>query len=500
MMTPEEPTLLSSDALARQRLREELESTFFVEAGAGTGKTTALVTRIVALVASGRLAEMERLAAITFTEAAAGELRARIRRDLEREARDAADEAVRTRCRRAAVEVDLATIQTIHSFAATLLRTFPIEAGLPPGFEVLDQIQSDLAFEERFRAWLHDEIPSDRPEDRARREMVRRALLLGLTFRDLRDLAHALQEQADLLTPTTTWPREVPPDPVEIANAWGRAVLGLRDFLPHARQGEADVLVRQIRRVELAATRLADARDADAALAALQGFPKPQTNQGNQNDWNADASGTKPVRAIKETLRQAWDAIADALAQHRRVVLADLLAYARDFTLAYAAERRRQGQATFHDLLTWARDLLRDDPGVRARAQRRFARIFVDEFQDTDPLQAEIVWFLVGDPDDAPAENWWEVRPVPGKLFVVGDPKQSIYRFRRADVGIYSRILATVPSDQCVVLSRNFRSLPPILAWVNFHFARRMVGAPGVQARYVPLSAAEERPSGGAGG
>src|ERR1700694_2721538 len=147
-----------SDTDARERLRTELNTTFFVEAGAGTGKTTALVTRIVELIAAGAL-QMERLAAITFTEAAAAELRDRIRQDLDDAALNRADANERQLCEQAAHQVDLASIQTIHAFAGALLRTYPLEANLPPNFTMLAEIQQERAFEDRFRAWLYDEVP-----------------------------------------------------------------------------------------------------------------------------------------------------------------------------------------------------------------------------------------------------------------------------------------------------------------------------------------------------
>src|SRR5712691_8840524 len=108
-----------ADRAARERLLREPATTFFVEAGAGTGKTTALVTRIVELVACDEL-PMERLASITFTEAAAAELRDRVRQALEQAAISRACTAEKARCETAAREVDLASVQTIHAFAGSL--------------------------------------------------------------------------------------------------------------------------------------------------------------------------------------------------------------------------------------------------------------------------------------------------------------------------------------------------------------------------------------------
>src|SRR5690606_17288384 len=128
------------------------------------------------------------------------------------------------------------------------------------------------------------------------------------------------------------------------------------------------------------------------------------------------------------------------------------------------------------DLLLKARDLVRDDSEVRASFQRRFARIFVDEFQDTDPLQAEILLLLAA--DDPAEADWRRVRPVPGKLFLVGDPKQSIYRFRRADVAIYRTVYAMLQSAGArrVSLRTSFRARPNIQRAINAAFAPVMTG------------------------
>ncbi len=122
-------TVLPADQAVRQRLLAELETTFFVEAGAGTGKTTALVSRIVELVARDGL-QMERLAAITFTEAAAAELRDRVRQDLERAAIGRDGAAEQECCARASRQVDLAAVQTIHAFAGALLRRESVAAAI----------------------------------------------------------------------------------------------------------------------------------------------------------------------------------------------------------------------------------------------------------------------------------------------------------------------------------------------------------------------------------
>src|ERR1051326_7510492 len=128
----------------------------------------------------------------------------------------------------------------------------------------------------------------------------------------------------------------------------------------------------------------------------------------------------------------------------------------RDLVEIYESLKAGAGKLDFVDLLIRTRNLLRDNDDVRLFMQRRFSHIFVDEFQDTDPLQAEILMLLAA--DDPSQRDWRDVRPVPGKLFMVGDPKQSIYRFRRADVGLYERVKWQLrAADAAVVRSEERR-------------------------------------------
>jgi ATP-dependent helicase/nuclease subunit A len=476
------------DQAARDRMRQDLDRTLFVEAGAGTGKTTALVGRIVALVAADRLS-LEHLVAITFTEAAAAELKERVRRELEKAAADGSrSPAERNRFRSAAAEVDLAAIQTIHAFAGSLLRTYPIEARLPPGFATWDDLQASFDFDERFRSWLYDEVVADSsPDGQERQDGLRRALLLGLTFEHLRALAEKLSEQTDFLAEVTWEASAALPDALAVANQIGPEVLGLRALVPLAKKGEDDRLVQLIRRVEAATEAMAAARDEDDALNALQSAGEIREHVGALRDWQSLPNGENPLRIIQQALGEARETVEATLAAHRQAALAKVLAYVRELVLTYECERRRAGVATFHDLLTWARDLLRDDADVRARIQTQYTHIFVDEFQDTDPLQAEIVWYLAADPVHLVSGGWQQAAIVPGKLFVVGDPKQSIYRFRRADIGLYSQIYGLADADQKPTLTQNFRSVPIVIDVINHHFSRDMAGDESVQARYVKL-------------
>ena len=461
------PSSLPADDPVRRRLREDFETTFFVEAGAGTGKTTMLVGRIVAMVAAGVL-EVPELVAITFTEAAAAELRARVRQELEN--------AGSAKTAEAAAMLEEASIDTIHSFAGSLLRAYPLEAELPPNFDTLDQIEQDLEFKERFRAWFEEAALKDLPSI-----SIKNALLLGLSPDRIENVARALHEHYDLLNGESSWPappaRRALPGAAELA----ARLRGLQRFRDDCLE-PSDRMLDRLDEMAMAAERLEESDNEGKALKALLLLDEKSVKVGRKDNWRGSA-----LWQLREELTGCLEEARQILDSRRQEILNGLLKALRDFVLEYAQERRDRGVATFHDLLTWARDLLRDHPEVRHRAQARWSRIFIDEFQDTDPLQAEIAFYLAARPGwEFPKDrHWLEAVLVPGKLFLVGDPKQSIYRFRRADIALYQKIQDRV--GEGVDLVQNFRSVPDVIEFVNDHFRSVMRFEPDVQPKYTAL-------------
>jgi ATP-dependent helicase/nuclease subunit A len=453
------------DAPARETIVGDLDRNLFVEAGAGTGKTTSLVARIVRLVATGRLAEIRGLAAITFTEAAAAELRERIRTELERAADPAggvADPAERLRCRAAAARVDEAVITTLHGFAQRILAEHPVAAGLPPAFEVDEGIPAELEFVARWGAFV-DEVLADP----ALTDDLRVAVTLRLSLDRLGEVARLLHDRWDRLHDSGAaagrGAAALDTDPSAVVAAL-RAAITL--YEPYA--DADDGLVRRITDEVLP---VAEAYDAAVAtgdplevLRVLDAVGIPRLgNAGTKDVWGDD----KP--AVLALLREAGEARDALLAELRTHALGRLLPEVVRFTVDWAAERRRTGRLHFHDLLVLARDLLWSDAEVRAALGRRWSVLVIDEFQDTDPLQVELVFALAAaDPSRLP-DRWDDLRLAPGRLLVVGDPKQSIYGFRGADISLWTR--AKQLFDGGVVhLQQNFRSVDSILGWVNALF------------------------------
>ena len=488
------PVMLT-DPQARELIATALDTTLIVEAAAGTGKTTALVGRIVKIIAEGK-AEVGGIVAVTFTEKAAGELKLRLREKLD-SARVAAghDEAQRVRLDEALKQLEQAHVGTIHAFCADLLRERPVEAGVDPLFEVLTEPASARLFDEAFGRWLQ-EVLAD-PPDGVRRALRRSAFggEDGPVDR-LRKAAWELAQWRDFTTPWTrnTFTREH--DIVSLVSLLHDVAELTRN--PSSTNDPLFYGTDPIRRLsdEIGLQQAFgdggavdfDGWEAglvdlsrDRALANLKQGRGASYRQGVARD--RVSSAISDLRARLDQFRMDADADLAALLQQE-------LRGALD---RYGQMKAKDGALDFLDLLLVARNLVRDNRGVREGFQDRFKRIFVDEFQDTDPLQAEILLLLAA--DDPSETDWRNARPLPGRLFLVGDPKQSIYRFRRADVAIYREVCRRVQDWGATLLhlTTSFRSVPEIQSFVNNAFAPVMTGDDlTLQAGYVPL--ARDRP------
>ena len=486
------PVDTRSDRDARHAIAASLDDTLIVEAAAGTGKTTELVGRIVTILAEGR-AEVGQIVAVTFTEKAAGELKLRLRERLDR-ARTAAgdDEERRKRLDAALKGLEEAHVSTIHGFCADLLRERPVEAGVDPLFEVLTESSAARLFNEAFDGWLQEQL-ADPPEG------VRRALRRSAFGGDdgpidrLRKAAWELTQWRDF---TAAWQRP----PFDRERQVDAAVAELHEFaaltrLASSRSDPFFTGTEPARRLsdEILLERSSGDDDAepdyDGREAALLDLSRDRTFAGvktGRGTWYGDGVARDRVVQARASLKVRLDQLRlDADADLAALLQQEL----RGAIDRYDTLKSRAGALDFLDLLLGARDLVRSNALVRAGFQRRFKRIFVDEFQDTDPLQAEILLLLSADDDRE--TDWRRARPRPGTLFLVGDPKQSIYRFRRADVGIYKEVCERLEAQGARLLRLNtsFRSVPGIQACVNNAFGPVMTGDPvTLQASYVPLA------------
>ena len=477
---------IPGDIAARRKISEQLDETLFVEASAGTGKTTSLVQRVVNLVASGRAA-IGSIAAITFTEAAAAELRDRARQELERAANDPArGETERSRCHEAAEDLGQAYFQTLHSFASALLHERPLEAGLPPGFETTDAIAAELRFDVAWNDWLGRQLEGD--TDIA--PHLTMALALGMTVRNLREVANAFHLNYDALQGMEF--NDAQPDCDYTTQPHRQAVAalvnGLQVLIEFCEKPEAQDRLHGYIDEKLQESRAMERENLEpleVCQRISEILPFKPGRGGSQANWSITP------KEVRDRLKEIETVV-------RSVALPPILRELQKFVLDYAIARREtDGRAEFQDLLVWTHELLRDNIEVRDHFRRRFTHLLIDESQDTDPIQAEIAMFLAEtvdanvEPGHRP-KDWEKITPEKGKLFVVGDPKQSIYRFRRADVNQMYQLLERMGGEKAKVeLTQNFRSQKPVTTWVNYLFEKWLgegtEDAEGhIQAEYPP--------------
>ena len=481
------------DAAERARIEQGgLHETLFVEAGAGTGKTHELVHRVVNLVLGG--VSLSAIAAITFTEAAGAELRDRLREAFEtRLAGDPSDtdpsdtdplDAERAACEQAMADIDQAAIGTLHGFCLRILHEHPLDIGLPPRIEILDEVASQIAFQERWARFV-DELYDDPDAE----EVVLRAWALGVEIdasrfkASFKDVAEVFESSWDRLDPLIAEPSTAlsPIDTTAVA----LAIDHLRAMRAAGVPAEDKLLVRMLEVERSVAEVLAEVdpvRQLRLLKAHCAGWKVG--NLGQQASWPDVKAARAVVNAVGEQAAELVASVTDEVLRQLGIRLAR-------FTRDAAEQRRAEGRLVFHDLLVLARRLLRTSAEARAALHGRYQRLLLDEFQDTDPIQIEVAVLIASAVEAGGVDRPWEdVATEPGRLFFVGDPKQSIYRFRRADIALFLEARDRFAGDDRLVLVQNFRTVPPVLDWVNHAFGLLMPAEePGRQPAYQALSA-----------
>ncbi|WIM13828.1 UvrD-helicase domain-containing protein [Enhydrobacter sp.] len=479
------------------------DRSILVEAGAGSGKTAVMAGRIAVMLAEG--VAPRAIAAVTFTELAASELLSRVREivadlsagDVATELRVALPEglsqAQRDNLATASAAIDEITCSTIHGFCQRLIKPYPAEADIDPGAGVMDRNQADLTFLEIVDGWLRERLSGDQGGILA--EMVLHSP--GETVALVHKIAENMRRRRTLAAP--------PLSPLDRHLAsFRQATADFVAFMSGAAATEQETVVIVERLAEMATALAAgpDPTTPSGLVGLLTSRPHPDlcTKSGTfacyrkKGKWTEAAKRAGLSKADGERLNiaaedhytaccDAWTSLLQAAASQ---VLAALIEEARPILQRYRDHKRASAQLDFDDLIFAARDLLRDHDDVRRALGQRFARVLVDEFQDTDPLQTEIFWRLCGEPVDG-NPDWTRFRIRPGALFLVGDPKQAIYRFRGADVGAYVQARDAFHAqnpDSLLSISTNFRSCASILTFVNERFEAVLSadGQPGFTA------------------
>jgi ATP-dependent exoDNAse (exonuclease V) beta subunit len=495
------------DEAQRRRALTSLDENLLVEAAAGTGKTALMAGRISMLLATGE--SPRSIAAITFTELAASELSVRISRMIEslligeipRELQivlpDGLDDSQRAHLTVAASTMDELTISTIHGFCQNAIRSYAIEASLDPGSRVIDAAGADTMFEAVLSEWLIDRLSSDTRSDDPiavlskddplgviklireladikRRHPTATASETGMGERPDIDFCQAVDEFERWLSTT----------PGEKSTAdWVRDLRTLADFYSDSLTSRPafDQLWRLARppSVECMKFRSYDLKPYQRRTSWVRSY-------GKDSGQKYSEAAEKYFAVVNEAYQTLLGAIGASLVAALSSSLDDVLAL-------YTARKRAAAVMDFEDLLSHAYELVHRHEAIRSALAMRYKHIFVDEFQDTDRIQAAIVFLIAA---ETRMERWQDARLRPGSLFLVGDPKQAIYRFRGADVAAYEQARSAMrrQADDCIVqVTANFRSRREILAHVNtcFESVLNATGQPG----YVKLSATIEETS-----
>lgn len=488
------------DKAVRRLAETTFDRNVVMVAGAGTGKTTLLVNRIVHLLMREPCpVAITRLVALTFTNKAATEMRVRLRERLARLESGEGDERagedpgavtaeelreryglssdqIASRAGAALGDLEKAQIGTLHSFAAHLLRLYPLESGVDPDFQTDDD---EGRFEEHFAAkwdvWLDRELRPENPQAaRWRRVLAEHSL------EQVRELAYALRSE---LIPLDELRRQV--DDAAQAPA-------VREWLA-AKRDRAELLLRgheppkKPRKIE---TMLAAARAVFETLAERGPEGLADLDSASREELQGDVGKKPPKGWGEDEFDEAERVVAlaqQALSLDRRF-MQDLLALLCPFIQEVRASFLREGWVSFDGLLAHARDLLRAHPGIRERLKHDYQAVLVDEFQDTDPVQYEIILYLA-ERLGRHGTDWRTIELEPGKLFIVGDPKQSIYAFRRADIEAFAQVVKKITGAGGIEhnLTTNFRSDARVLDVVNPLFDRLLIQRENVQPPNVPL-------------
>jgi ATP-dependent helicase/nuclease subunit A len=387
---------------------------------------------------------------------------------------------IAARAEDAEAKLDRATVTTIHGFCAEILRGHPLESGLPPGFAADSGLAGRRLAAEEWTPFLEEELGPA-----GRREELWARVLQTFSLSRLAELARVLAGGATSSSALRgTFPT------IDL-----RAALG----------SDAGNLAAEIRAAVDRTAGLADAPREwlDDAVLALQRFASSGAEAARTwIDASSRLEGRMPkigskvappeAEALKAFEQRALPFLR-GLRLHDEKAEVDLLDLLLPFARRLRSRQTRVGLIDFDGLLVRARDLLRDVPTVRAAFKRRYRMILVDEFQDTDPIQYDIVFFLSELEGDA-ASDAYATRLAPGKLFIVGDAKQSIYRFRGADYAAYRRAVDHVLGGQRdeLLLTSNFRSTAAVIEPINALFKESTSSIwreSECQTRYEPIHA-----------
>lgn len=478
----------TADRSNRLRALQDLDATLLVEAGAGTGKTALLAGRVALLLAAGK--NPSEIVAITFTELAASELMGRIGEYISELLAgkppkpllvvlpQGLSAAQRENLAAAQKQLDELTCTTIHGFCQRLVTPYPVQANIDPGASVMDEAVSELDFTVQFSDWLRKRLATEGADD-----PIADVLLFENEDRLIWDLAEAVNLRRDSAAPIANLTQadfDVLQDAIHRYHDWYSKLgidlekaknfdTGFQQLASHYANGYSPSMPFSVLWANANPPRI-DVFQKDK-LTFYAAPSKTAWKDAARRCGKSAAFSDKLADECKIRVEAVSSAFCGLHGKVAELVMARLIAAIAEFRSEFQQFKRDSALLDFDDLLIQARDLLRNSPEVRQALSQRYRHILVDEFQDTDPIQCEILFLLCG--EDAEGK-WIDRRLRAGQLFLVGDPKQSIYRFRRADVDMYCRVRDAIAHQfptSVLPVTANFRSVKPVLNHVNKVFA-----------------------------
>lgn len=438
--------LIEKEMKKRDEIINTFDKNYLLEAGAGAGKTSIIVERVIRHMISGSL-DPQNMVAITFTKAASLELAERI----ERKALDYLSKEEYSHAKERLERVEEIFTGTIHSFCELLLREMPFEAGLTPGYEIVED--SGEFYEKIWYEFLREFEEENKDSIRSLKEF-------NIDYRSLKESAFVAMDNPDI--DFIGFEDEIDYEELEEKfNKIDTSYLNPSFIKTGSNFGKLSISIIEDKKdlknyIDLL---LAEACKIDEGEDLRTKFIYKK---------NQESEGTEELLAFIEELLSIYRGL--------NSILYNLSTDFINLAVAYK-KKRYTNSLTFNDLLFRASRLIKNSPKAREHFRGKFKSFYIDEAQDTDPMQAELLLLLSHDGDIASLKSMEDVKPRAGSLFIVGDPKQSIYRFRRADITIYESVKRIIQAHgEVVYLDINFRSTDEICDWVEENFKDRSDG------------------------
>jgi len=454
-----------------------LEENILIEAAAGTGKTTALVRRTVNLIVRGKVKDITDMACITFTHKAAGELKYRIQEELQKllKENEDFDTETRNRIHRAVRQIDEANFSTIHAFASDLLKTYPARAGVDPEFEILEETEEESLEDTPFDTLYSEWARGVRSDPSAHWEKLIKEAGKWKDD-DIRGAVKTLLNSEKRVKVRKWLDNELP-----IKNEFQKLHDDIEEFLAicekNIKNRDDNFYGNQVSRLKNVFSEYGDWSNIETRnrfflkniersafrLTTNGGIKKGKGRKGN---WKGETKDE--IKDKYGELGQKWNSLVTR--EEMLLAMQDLADLAEEIK----ENMVREGYLTFDDLLEKSLDLVTGEENreVREEIKQDYDAFLIDETQDTDPRQIQLFLFLAEKLEtESPADDWEDVDLGDGRLFLVGDPKQSIYGFRNADIQAYRKYQQEIFGEDGEEVTRNihvnFRSYREILDWVD---------------------------------